>query len=56
MHTLTTSKFGSVRKPWTTFNVKHILEVFEKPRGEAVKEGRRALCCSNDMAKNTFFV
>ena len=26
MHTLTTAKFGSVRKPWTTFNVKHILD------------------------------
>ena len=26
MHTLTTVKFGSVRKPWTTFNVKYILE------------------------------
>ena len=26
MHTLTTVKFGSVRKPWTTFNVKHILD------------------------------
>ena len=24
MHTLTTAKFGSVRKPWTTFNVKYI--------------------------------
>ena len=26
MHTLTTAKFGSVRKPWTTFNVKYILD------------------------------
>ena len=26
MHTLTTVKFGSVRKPWTTFNVKYILD------------------------------
>ena len=26
MHTLTTVKFGSVRKPWTTFNVKDILD------------------------------
>ena len=26
MHTLTTAKFGSVRKPWTTFNVKNILD------------------------------
>ena len=25
MHTLTTVKLGSVRKPWTTFNVKYIL-------------------------------
>ena len=25
MHTLTRVKFGSVRKPWTTFNVKYIL-------------------------------
>ena len=25
MHTLTTAKFGSVRKPWTTFNVKYTL-------------------------------
>ena len=25
MHTLTTVKFGSVQKPWTTFNVKYIL-------------------------------
>ena len=24
MHTLTTGKFGSVRNPWTTFNVKYI--------------------------------
>ena len=26
MHTLTIAKFGSVRKPWTTFNVKYILD------------------------------
>ena len=26
MHTLTTVKFGSVRKPWTMFNVKSILK------------------------------
>ena len=26
MHTLTTAKFGSVRKPWTVFNVKYILD------------------------------
>ena len=26
MYTLTTAKFGSVRKPWTTFNVKYILD------------------------------
>ena len=26
MHTLTTAKFGSVRKPWTKFNVKYILD------------------------------
>ena len=26
IHTLTTAKFGSVRKPWTTFNVKYILD------------------------------
>ena len=26
MHTLTTVKFGSVRKPWTTLNVKFILD------------------------------
>ena len=26
MHTLTTVKFGSVRKPRTTFNVKYILD------------------------------
>ena len=26
MHSLTTAKFGSVRKPWTTFNVKYILD------------------------------
>ena len=26
MHTLTTDKFGSVRKPWKTFNVKYILD------------------------------
>ena len=26
MHTLNASKFGSVRKPWTTFNVKYILD------------------------------
>ena len=26
MHTLTTAKFGSVRKPWTTFNVNEILD------------------------------
>ena len=26
MHTLTTVKLGSVRKPWTTFNVKYILD------------------------------
>ena len=26
VHTLTTAKFGSVRKPWTTFNVKYILD------------------------------
>ena len=26
MHTLTTVKFGSVRKPWTTFNEKYILD------------------------------
>ena len=26
MHTLTTAKFGSVRKPWTTFNMKYILD------------------------------
>ena len=26
MHTLTTVKFGSVRKPWTTFNLKNILD------------------------------
>ena len=26
MHTPTTVKFGSVRKPWTTFNVKYILD------------------------------
>ena len=27
MHTLTTTTFGSVRKPWTTFNVKYILDL-----------------------------
>ena len=27
MHTLTTVKFGGVRKPWTTFNVKYILDL-----------------------------
>ena len=26
MHTLTTAKFGSVRKPLTTFNMKYILD------------------------------
>ena len=26
MHTLTTTKFGSVRKPWTKFNLKYILD------------------------------
>ena len=26
LHTLTTVKFGSVQKPWTTFNVKYILD------------------------------
>ena len=26
MHTLTTVKFGSVRKPWTTFHMKYILD------------------------------
>ena len=26
MHTLTTVKFGSVQKPWTTFYVKYILD------------------------------
>ena len=26
MHTLTTVKFGSVRKSWTMFNVKYILD------------------------------
>ena len=26
MHTLTTAKFRSVRKPWTTFNVKYIID------------------------------
>ena len=26
MNTLTIAKFGSVRKPWTTFNVKYILD------------------------------
>ena len=26
MQTLTTARFGSVRKPWTTFNVKYILD------------------------------
>ena len=26
MHTPTTGKFGGVRKPWTTFNVKYILD------------------------------
>ena len=26
MHTPTTAKFGSVQKPWTTFNVKYILD------------------------------
>ena len=26
IHTLTTAKFGSVRKPWTTFNVEYILD------------------------------
>ena len=26
MHTLTTVKFGSVRKPWTTLNVKYVLD------------------------------
>ena len=26
MHTPTTVKFGSVPKPWTTFNVKYILD------------------------------
>ena len=26
MHTLPTAKSGSVRKPWTTFNVKYILD------------------------------
>ena len=26
MHTLTTVKFGNVRKPWTTFNVKYVLD------------------------------
>ena len=26
MHTLTTAKFESERKPWTTFNVKYILD------------------------------
>ena len=26
MHTLTTVKFGSERKPWTTFYVKYILD------------------------------
>ena len=29
IHTLTTVKFGSVRKPWTTFNVKYILDAEE---------------------------
>ena len=28
--TLTTVKFGSVRKPWTTFNVKYILDAEER--------------------------
>ena len=26
MHTLSTAKSGSVRKPWTTFNVKYIVD------------------------------
>ena len=26
MHTLTTAKFGSERKPWITFNIKYILD------------------------------
>ena len=26
IHTLTTAKFGSVKKPWTTFNEKYILD------------------------------
>ena len=26
VHTLTTAKFGSVQKPWMTFNVKYILD------------------------------
>ena len=26
MHTLTTARFESVRKAWTTFNVKYILD------------------------------
>ena len=26
MHTLTKAKFGSIRKPWTTFNMKYILD------------------------------
>ena len=26
MHTLTTVKFGSVQEPWTTFNMKYILD------------------------------
>ena len=26
MHTLTTAKFGSVQKPWATFNMKYILD------------------------------
>ena len=33
-----------------------MLNAFETPRGEAAKEGRRALCCSDRMAKNTFIV
>ena len=28
MYTLTTAKFGNVRKPWTTFNVKYILDPY----------------------------
>ena len=32
MHTLIKAKFGSIRKPWTTFNMKYILdpEYFEQ--------------------------